>query len=505
MAGQSRRSFLKASAATAAALGLPPTIGFAQTHRLDELIDEDATGLAKRLRAREFTRAELIETVIRRIEVMNPALNFMTNSAFDRARIKAETIPLDAPFAGVPILMKDMIDIGGLPRTDGSRLKLKNVPRRSVEYVKAVEQAGLNIIGQTNVPEMASFVITNNDVYGATKNPWNLDYSVFSSSGGSAVAVAAGIVPMAHGTDGAGSNRLPPSATGIFGMKPSRRRMRSGETDGGHDVAKCNQMLSRTVRDSALAFSLTEALSGDAFPPVGYIAGPSNRRLKVGLVIDDGTLISTDPEVSEAQRKAASLLQSLGHKVEEIPWPVDGNAMADAYAKFFGGKLGALKAVVESASGKSVMESGLLTPLLASNVEFSAAIPAEDIAKGRAFLDGLVQVFAELFGQYDVLLTPVAPVVAPPLYEHTPDELWSDDMSRYIAARLKFTSPINFAGCPAMSVPLNWSPTLGIPIGSHFIAAEGNDRLLYELAYELEEARPWRNIWAPFSLKYVPV
>ena len=113
--------------------------------------------------------------------------------------------------------------------------------------------------------------------------------------------------------------------------------------------------------------------------------------------------------------------------------------------------------------------------------------------------------FADVFRKYDVLLAPVSPVVAPPLYEHTPDELFSDELSQYVAARLKFTSPINFAGCPAMSVPLSWSADLGIPIGSHFIAAEGQDRLLYELAYELEEARPWRNIWAPFSLKYVPV
>ena len=505
MVGQTRRSFLKGSAAAASVIGMRPVAALAQTRRMDELIDEDATGLAERLRAREFTQAELIETFIRRIEVMNPALNFMTNSAFDRARLKADTIPLDAPFAGVPILMKDMIDIGGLPRTDGSLFMLKNVPERNVEYVDGVEAAGFNILGQTNVPELASFIITNNDVFGATKNPWNPDYSVFSSSGGSAVAVAAGVVPMAHGTDGAGSNRLPPSATGIFGMKPSRRRMRSGEANGTHDVAKTNQMLSRTVRDSALAFSLTESLSDDPFPPVGFISGPSDRRLKVGLVVDDGKLITTDPEVLEAQRKVAFLMQNLGHEVEETPWPVDANIMADAYSSFFGGKLGALKSAVEGATGKSVMESGLLTRFLASNIEASAEISPEEIAEGRAFLDNLVPVFADVFQKYDVLLAPVAPVVAPPLYEHTPDELFSDELSQYVAARLKFTSPINFAGCPAMSVPLSWSSDLGIPIGSHFIAAEGQDRLLYELAYELEEARPWRNIWAPFSLKYVPV
>lgn len=505
MSGHTRRSFLKASAATATVIGLRPVAGLAQTRRIDELIDEDATGLAARLRAREFTQAELVETFIRRIEVMNPALNFMTNSAFDRARSKADTVPLDAPFAGVPILMKDMIDIAGLPRTDGSRFMLKNFPARSVAYVEAVERAGFNILGQTNVPELASFVITNNDVFGATRNPWNPDYSVFSSSGGSAVAVAAGVVPLAHGTDGAGSNRLPPSATGIFGMKASRLRMLSGEADGSHDVAKTNQMLSRTVRDSALAFSLTEAQSGSPFQPVGFVAGPSKKRLRVGLVVDDGKLIATDPEVSEAQRKTAALMQNLGHQVEETPWPVNANEMADAYAKFFGGKVGALKQAVEAASGKPLMESGLLTRLLASNIEASAAFSPEDIAKGKAYLDTLAPMFAKVFQQYDVLLAPVAPVVAPPLFEHTPQELWSDAMADYVAGRLKFTSPINFAGCPAMSVPLSWSKKLGIPVGSHFIAAVGQDRLLYELAYELEAARPWRNIWPPFSLKYVPV
>ncbi|MGJ8583957.1 MAG: amidase [Marinosulfonomonas sp.] len=505
MSGHTRRSFLKATAATASVLGMQPVAGLAQTRSMDELIEEDAIGLAARLRAREFTQTELVEIVIRRIEVMNPALNFMTNTAYDRAFSKAGTFALDTPFAGVPMLMKDMIDIGGMPRTDGSRFMLNNVPERSVAYVEAVEAAGFNILGQTNVPELASFIITNNDVFGATKNPWNLDYSVFSSSGGSAVAVAAGIVPMAHGTDGAGSNRLPPSATGIFGMKPSRRRMRSGEADGGHDIAKTNQMLSRTVRDSALAFSLTEDVAGAPFPPVGHVTGPSNKRLKVGLIADDGKLIATDPEISNAQSKVALLMQNLGHEVEETPWPVDANEMADAYNKFFGGKVGALKTAVESASGKPIMDSGLLTRFLASNIEASAKIPADEVAKGRAFLDGLVPVFANVFQKFDVLLAPVAAVVAPPLYERTPDELFSDELLLYIAARLKFTAPINFAGCPAMSVPLSWSPKLGIPIGSHFIAAEGNDRLLYELAYELEEARPWRNIWAPFSLKYVPV
>ena len=162
------------------------------------------------------------------------------------------------------------------------------------------------------------------------------------------MAVAAGVVPIAHGTDGAGSNRLPPSATGIFGMKPSRFRMRSGEAGGGHDLAKVNQMLSRTVRDSAAAMAETEDPSGKVFEPVGFVEGPSARRLKVGLVSTDGALMNSDPEVLDAQQKAARLMENLGHTVEETPWPVDAEAVAEAYVKFFAGKVGALKSAVET-------------------------------------------------------------------------------------------------------------------------------------------------------------
>ena len=498
----SRRTVLKSCVALASAAAIP---AIAQKRDFDELIGYDALGLAELLRSRQISQIELVEVFIRRIEVMNPALNFMTNRAYNRARGKAGTIPLNTPFAGVPILMKDMIDIGGLTRTDGSRSMLNNVPEKNVAYVDGVEAAGFNILGQTNVPEFASWVLTDNEVFGPTRNPWNLEHSVFSSSGGSAVAVAAGIVPIAHGTDGAGSNRLPPSATGIFGMKASRQRMLSGEADGGHDIAKTNQMISRTVRDSAMAFAQTEDASGRVYPRVGFVTGPSDRRLRVGLVVDDGSLIKVAPEVEQAQRKTAGLLISLGHEVEETSWPINAEHMADAYQKFFAGKTGAMKAMVESASGTTVMDSGLLTPLLASNIEASQAFKAEDIAEGAAFLESLVPVFDTVFQQYDILLAPVAPVVAPRLDEGSVHDLWTAEKAAYASGRLKFTSPINFAGVPAMSVPLNWSPTLGIPIGSQFIAARGNDRMLYELAYELELARPWRDIWPPFSIKYIPL
>ncbi|MEP0203575.1 MAG: amidase family protein [Halioglobus sp.] len=502
-----RRTFIKNSvtAAGAGLAGMSIEYGAAQNLKLDELIDEDALGLAAKLRAGDFSQAEMVDIFIRRVEVMNPILNFMTNDAFERARNNAGTIPFDTRFAGVPILMKDMIDIGGLRRTDGSRLLMENRPKSNVAFVDSLEAAGFNILGQTNVPEMASFIITNNDAFGATRNPWNTEFSVFSSSGGSAAAVAAGVVPVAHGTDGAGSNRLPPSATGILGMKPSRFRMRSGESGGGHDIAKTNHVLTRTVRDSAAALADTEDTSGKYFPPVGYVENACKRRLKVGTIIADRSLMASEPEVLRTQERTGRLLESLGHTVVETPWPVNAEAMAEAYTKFFAGKLATLKSIVESASGKPLMESGLLTPALASNILSSQAFTALDIAEGRAYLNNMEPLFESVFKEFDVLLAPVAPVAAPPLFEHTPQEIWTEDLANYTAARLKYTSPVNFAGCPAMSIPLGRSKTSGIPIGSHFIAAKGDDRLLYELAYELEEAQPWRTIWAPISLKNIPI
>ena len=267
-----RRTFLKRATA-ALAMSIAPAS--ARTAKHDDLVDCDALALAELLKKKEISPPELVESVIRRIEALDPALNFMTTRAYGRAREKAKSISLDSRFAGVPILIKDMVDVGGVRRTDGSRLLATNIPKTNVRYIDGVEEAGLNIIGMTNVPELAGGLTTNNDLFGATRNPWKLEYSVFASSGGSAAAAAAGIVPLVHGTDGAGSNRLPASITGLFGMKPSRERMLSGESDGGHDLTKTNQTLGRSVRDSAALLDHTEDKSGVRYEPQGGPRGLS--------------------------------------------------------------------------------------------------------------------------------------------------------------------------------------------------------------------------------------
>ena len=448
----------------------------------DQFAGLDTIDLVKLIKSRDATALEITDAVIKRIETLNPVLNFMTTYDFDRARDRARNATADTAFAGVPFLMKDMIDVGGLPRTDGSKLLLQNVPRQNVAYVDAIEGAGLNILGLTNVPEFAAGITTNNAAFGATKNPLNPEYSVFSSSGGSAAAVASGVISMAHGTDGGGSNRLPASATGIFGMKPSRGRMHSGEADGAHDVAKTNHVLSRTVRESALLFSLTEDKAG-SMQPVGYVAGPCANRVRIGYISPNGHV---DDDVATALAKTRDLLSSMGHELVEVKFPVNIDEFTSAYTAFFSTRLTLLRQMVEASTGKPIGESGLVTPFVASGAEALRHLSAGQIERAMLYLQSLQDVFEQLFQKVDILLTPVSHVVCPKFNQGAWNRTWSEDLATEIVTHLQYTAPINFAGCPAMSVPCAIGSNTGMPVGSHIIAPVGEEKRLFNLAYELE-------------------
>lgn len=469
----------------------------------DEFLDYDATGLAQLIKSKQISSVELVEIIIKRIEASNSDLNFITNECYDRARSKAQSISLETPFAGVPILMKDMIDVGGVPRTDGSRLLLNNVPAKNVSYVDGVERAGLNIIGMTNVPEFASYIMTDNAVFGATKNPWNKNYSPFTSSGGSAAAVAAGVIPLAHGTDGAGSNRLPTSTTGLLGMKASYGRMLSSETNGKHDRTKTNQSIGRTVRDSAALLNYTEDKSAAYYQPLGFIEQRSLKRLRVGYVNIGEFSQGVAPDVKEAIASTARLMEKLGHHVEEIQLPFSYDALFDSVEAFFLNKFNGLGKIVDQVKSQTPSNVKLITPWLESAIATSNQYKQDDLIKNTAYLDSVSSMYSKLFVTYDVLLCPVSTVSGVAFNEASYNDQWNNGNLHFMLTRLKFTAPVNFAGNPAMSVPLYWQGKDGLPIGSHFIAGKGNDELLYQLAYELEEARPWKDYWAPHSLKKI--
>ncbi|MEP5766053.1 MAG: amidase family protein [Halieaceae bacterium] len=505
----SRRSFLRASSAAMAVSSLSsvfPKQALASPRELDELVAYDALGMAELIKKGELSQTEVVEIIIRRIEALEPILNVITTKTYARARQRASSIPADSTFSGVPILLKDMIDVGGVRRTDGSRLMLTNVPAKNVKYIDAVEAAGMNILGMTNVPEFAQLgLVTNNTAFGQTLNPWDLSKSALGSSGGSAAAVAAGIVPMAHGTDGGGSNRLPASANGVFGMKPSRGRMLSGEVEGGHSRFKTNQAISRTVRDSAALFNETEDKSGAAFEPVGMVAGPSTKRLKVGLALELKGGMPVEKEVRDAILSAASLLEDLGHTVIEIDYPVDRQEYFRAYTNAFLRRFGFIDNMARSLTGLSSAESGLLDPFTASMSGYGASITDEQEAAGLAYLARVPRLFAKVFDRVDIILSPVMPVVSIEADALKPQDSFNSLTREFLENRMGYTAPSNVAGNPAMSVPLNWGAESGLPIGSMFQAATGNDRMLYQLAYELEQAKPWKDRWAPYSVNYIPV
>lgn len=500
----SRRQFLKSTAA-ACTVATVPQISSAAPRAMDEFIGYDALGMAELIRDGSISATEAVEITIRRIEALEPIINALTTRTFERAFERAKSIPKTATFAGVPILIKDMIDVGGVRRTDGSRMMLTNTPAENVPYIDGVEAAGMNIIGMTNVPEFAQMgVITANTAFGVTRNPWDLSKSALGSSGGAASAVASGMVPLAHGTDGGGSNRLPTCAQGLFGVKPSRARMLPGEAGGTHGPFKTNQTISRTVRDSAALYAHTEDPNGP-FPAHGMIEGPSKRRLKIGFApqIADGIMV--DPAVAAAQTNTAKLLEDLGHEVIEVAFPVRADEFFVNFNGAFLGQFGVVTDQARALSGLDAAESGLLDPFTASLIAYGSGIPADVQARGLKYLETVPTAYATLFESVDILLSPVMPYLSIDGTHLTPQTRVNAAVLDFLQNGLAYTAPTNVAGNCAMSVPLNWDVATGLPIGSMMQAATGNDQMLYQLAYELEEARPWKDRWAPYSARYIPV
>lgn len=469
----------------------------------DELLAYDALGLAELVRKGELSSRELVQATAQRIDRLDGKINAMTTLSIQRALKNTQSISADSVFAGVPTVIKDLADVAGIRRTSGSRMQLTHVPQSSSDYMTALEAAGLNIVGMSNTPEFASIVITDNDAFGPTRNPWGLDASVGGSSGGSAAAVAAGYVPIAHGTDGAGSIRIPSSCCGLFGMKASRYRMACGEPDGVHQFLRTHQSISRTVRDSAALFAVTENRASDnPYPAVGLVQGPGKKRLKIAFTTSNAFGEEPVASVRMALADTAKLCADLGHEVVEVSNPLDGDALFQAIESVGMAKMPALLAMAESLTGRPAEESGLLTSLLVQTGRYAQQLPADSYDSGMAYLREMTLQLTNFFASIDVWLTPTLRVEPPLVSEFSPDSNFLDMQRAQNHDLMTYTAFVNAVGGPAMSVPLGWSTETGLPIGSHFCAAPGADKLLYELAFELEEASPWRHRWAPYSAKY---
>lgn len=457
----------------------------------------DATALAQLVRTRQVSATELLDDAIGRIDALNPRLNAVIAKTYDRARARATALgsggsAITGAFAGVPWLLKDITECQGLPMTMGSRALRGAVSQVNVPFVSAAEAAGLNIVGVTNVPEFGLSDSSENALYGATHNPWGLAYSASGSSAGSAAAVAAGLVPMAHGNDGGGSLRCPASACGLFTLKASRGRLLAAHLQNlPYDIGQ-DGVLSRSVRDNARFLSLVQD-PGAALPPMGFVSGASGRRLKIGALLDLGNGNALDPTVARAMAESVKLCQDLGHTVAPVTLPFDFNPFIEA---FWGVWMAAGALTVDAITEAMALPTldGFFEPWTLGLRTEAYRRPGGPMgllgAAGPVFQDTSLRMDAWL-QQWDVVLSPVyqCPVDQLGARQVTATRSYAQVMQQF-SQQAPFTEMHNACGTPAMSVPLHWD-VHGLPIGTQFFARSGYEATLLELAYQLEEARPW--------------
>ena len=479
-----------------------------------ELIEYDALGLAEMIRDGEIKSSELVEITIERIERINPKINAIIHKMYDEAREKAQkwdneissSKRNDAIFGGVPFLLKDiMAEYGSAPLSEGSAAIHGYIAPLDTELVKRHKAAGLITVGKTNTPEFGFLPTTEPELFGPTLNPWNQDIIPGGSSGGSAVAVATGIVPLAHGNDAGGSIRIPASCCGIFGLKPTRARNPLGPYFG--DFASgiiVEHALSRTVRDSA---ALLDATSG---PDIGdpYYAPPKKRpyleeveedvgRLKIGFLtsIPSGWSFESKihPECEKAVRDAALLCESLGHEVEEInAEELSYDNLFMHFGIIFSSLAGQAISHWEKVLNKKITQEDL-EPMSWLFVQNAATRSGADyliaVTDCHSFSRKIAQWFHK--GGYDLLLntTLTTPPIKTGSFKAT--NLAKAGKNILLMSKLvAFTFAYNASGQPAMSVPLYWTADK-IPIGIQFAAPFGDEATLFRLAAQLEQERPW--------------
>ncbi|WOF74466.1 amidase [Parvibaculaceae bacterium PLY_AMNH_Bact1] len=498
-----RRNFLRGSAAVGAlATVVKPTVAWADS---DPFVRLDGMAQADLVRRGEVSSLELVDAAISRIEKLNPKINAVVSTRFDKARELAasDSIP-DGPFKGVPYLIKDLSELEGEPQTFGSKLFAGNIADRDNGGVARAKEAGLIILGKTNTPEFGLLGTTESELLGAAHNPWNLDYHTGGSSGGAAAAVASGMVPFAHASDGGGSIRIPASVCGLVGLKPSRSRMFTEGDDAMPGDIGVRLAVSRSVRDTAQILNVSERNGSDAvYEPTGFVAGPGTKRLKIGYSTLNYAGNDASPDVKAAIDATAKLCADLGHEIVETKPFLN----ADEFLENFMGIWASSPAfLVDNAwligltqFRWTSAEEGLepWTRGLAEWFEKKEAANPGVIERSLAYFAQVVQEYDAYFETLDVELTPVLRTPPVLLGEQAPDLPFEQLFERTLDY-VSYTPQHNVAGTPAISLPL-FTSAEGLPIGSQFATKRGGEHTLLELAYELEAALPWAGRWAPTS------
>ncbi len=464
----------------------------------EELAEFDGLGQAELVRKGDVKPRELVAAAIARIERLDPALNAVVTPAFERALADAEHVPPEAPFTGVPFLVKDLVaTCAGLRHTEGSAFLSDHIADRDSELVARLRRAGLCIAGVTNTAEFGNASTTEPRLFGPTRNPWRTDRTPGGSSGGSAAAVAAGMVPMAHGNDGGGSLRIPASCCGLFALKPTRARNPLGPAHGDlYSGLVAEHALTRSVRDSA---ALLDATAGpDAGDP--YAAPPPTRpfleevgadpgRLRIAFSVAAPNGVVVHEECAAAVLEAARLCAELGHEVSEAAPAMDAGGLEDAWFELWADGNAWLADRWARRLGREP-EADDFEPLTWALQELGRRRTAAQHLRAVEALQAEARAAASFFELYDAWLTPT--LAQPPVPIGALEPRGEDPLSwiELDAGFAPFTAAANATGQPAMSVPLFWSED-GLPIGTHFVGRFGDEATLFRLAAQLEQARPW--------------
>jgi amidase len=457
----------------------------------DALGDLDAVGLVEALRARKVSAAELVETAIARTEAVEPALNGLAYEAFDRARRQADGNPRRTFFAGVPTFVKDNADVAGMPTMQGTDAWTPHPVGADGDWAKTYLGTGLIALGKTQLSEFGFSASAEHPRLKPVRNPWNTDHTAGASSSGSGAFVAAGVVPIAHANDGGGSIRIPASCNGLVGMKPTRGRLPLDKAMRQMPVRiVANGVVTRSVRDTAAFYREAERLwPARRLAPVGDVTGPNRQRLTIA-VITRSILRDANPEVAELTLKTAALLEQLGHRVQHLDQPPVAPRFVDDFLLYWAFLAFALVRGGKRTFGDT-FDRGQLDNLTLGLDRFAGAnlhrLPAAAVRLAASYRQT-----ARFFRTYDAVLTPTLADEPPKIGHLDPTGDYQQVITRLIDWAA-FTPLQNATGDPAISLPLAESAS-GLPVGMMLSAARGQERRLLELAYELEEARPWRRI-----------
>jgi amidase len=463
---------------------------------MDSWFDQlDGLGLAAAIRQGEVTAAEAVDAAIRRIEARNPALNAVIATRFDEARAEAAHPLPDGPFTGVPYVVKSLGGaVAGLPTSRGSRLFADDVSTADSLAVARARAAGVVVLGMTNTPELGKNGSTEPRFHGPTRNPYDTGRSAGGSSGGSAAAVASGMVPIAHGNDGGGSIRIPASACGLFGLKPSRGRVPHAPLlDGFAYPVGCIHALTRTVRDSAALLDVVDGTApGDPYPaarkdrPFLHEVGVEPSRLRIGVTVTTARGDTADAACVAAVERTRVVCADLGHQVSDAAFTYDVEAANQSLAAVMSVNVAHAVDSRLSQLGRALRDDDI-EPFTHVLYDRGRSMTGVEVIGALHEVERAGRAIAPFFDAYDVLLTPTLSIEVPELG-------WADTTRPETMVRASafsaFTGIFNTTGQPAMSIPAGLDGN-GVPVGVHFAARAGDESLLFRLAGQLERAMPW--------------